>query len=93
MGRKIVLIKSILASILIYLLIVIFFWQKIYLLIVASHPKVIFRSLESSFANFLWGSIERENKYYWIIWKDLYVPEKKGRVGFQALEEVFQHCP
>ena len=53
-GERIVLLKHVLSSL------------PVYLLMVASPSKIVFKEIESMFSNFLWGSSEGGPKFSWI---------------------------
>ncbi|XP_027090440.2 uncharacterized protein [Coffea arabica] len=76
-GGRIVLIKSVLAS------------MPIHLLAAAYPPKGVLRELEKIFANFLWGSSDWGPKFHWLSWVDLCQPYNEGGIGIRRLNEIF----
>ncbi|XP_022042015.2 uncharacterized protein LOC110944672 [Helianthus annuus] len=75
-GGRVVLIKAVLESLLIY-----------YLSIFKAPIKVIDK-LESLMRNFLWGGSEEVRKMHWVAWDKVTLPNKFDGLGFCKLKTV-----
>ncbi|XP_071924868.1 uncharacterized protein [Coffea arabica] len=75
-GGRVVLIKSVLASMLVHLL------------TAASPPKGVIVALERVFVDFLWGTSDFGTKFHWIQWEALCRPRDEGGIGLRRLKDV-----
>ncbi|XP_031100721.1 uncharacterized protein LOC116004702 [Ipomoea triloba] len=79
-GGRLTLIKHVLSMI------------PIYTMATIALPRQIVKTLESKFANFLWGTSEGRPKRHWASWKKLCLPQKEGGLGvrcFSSLQHTF----
>nr|XP_027072034.1 uncharacterized protein LOC113696849 [Coffea arabica] len=74
---KVVLLRSVLSSI------------PIYLLAAASLPRRVFALLEKVMADFLWGSTDLGPKFHWISWGDLCRSKEEGGIGVRSMAKVY----
>lgn len=73
MGARIVLIKSVLSSL------------PIYILSVSCPPRGVLHQIEKIFSNFLWGSSEYGSRRHWASREALCRPEEEGGFSFRVL--------
>ncbi|KAL2481397.1 Uncharacterized protein Adt_34363 [Abeliophyllum distichum] len=75
-GGRITLIRSVLSSILLYLLQIL------------KPPMAVLKKIESIFARFLWDSKDHTHRLHWKRWKDLCLPTEEGGLGFRRLQDL-----
>ncbi|XP_073138455.1 uncharacterized protein [Henckelia pumila] len=74
-GSRLVLIKSVLCS------------MPIYLFQVMQPPGTILQRFEMLCAKFLWGSKEGNRKIHWVAWKNICLPVSEGGLGIRRLKD------
>ncbi|XP_073153277.1 uncharacterized protein [Henckelia pumila] len=75
-GSRMMLIRSVLLSI------------PIYLCQVIQLPLAVLEKLERIFNAFLWGSRTLEKKWHWARWSRACLPVKEGGLGFRRLKDI-----
>lgn len=75
-GGKLILNKSVLASMLLHILKII------------GTPKCIFQKMRKMFNRIFWGSTEEVKKMHWNSWIDNYYRIEEGGLGVRSLEDV-----
>ncbi|XP_019167707.1 PREDICTED: uncharacterized protein LOC109163418 [Ipomoea nil] len=75
-GGRLTLIKHVLAMI------------PLYTMASVPLPKQIEKALESKFAMFFWGIIDRKPKRHWLAWKKLCLPTEEGGLGVRCLASI-----
>ncbi|KZV18919.1 hypothetical protein F511_17825 [Dorcoceras hygrometricum] len=77
-GGRLVLIKSVLLSL------------PIYLFHVIEPPGTILHRIEMICARFLWGSKEGQHKTHWISWKQICLPKQEGGLDIKLLKDALR---
>ncbi|KAL8508725.1 hypothetical protein ACS0TY_019111 [Phlomoides rotata] len=76
-GGRLALIRSTLATLLLY-----------YLQVLQPTAE-IFHELEQIMARFFWGSQDGQRKRHWFVWHDMCVPVDEGGIGIRRLWDMF----
>ena len=80
MGGRVVLIKSVLLSILIYFL------------SCFKCPKSVYRRIEKIQHDFLWNDSVENRKYHLVQWEEVCKPLAHGGLGIRSIEKVIKPC-
>ncbi|XP_060202996.1 uncharacterized protein LOC132631439 [Lycium barbarum] len=75
-GGRMVLIKSVIQSL------------PIYILFAINPPKGTLELIEKHIANFFWGTANGRNKYHWSAWENMCFPKSEVGIGTRSMSDV-----
>ena len=78
LSGRLLLIKSILMA------------MMVYLFSVLATPEYIFKKIHSIQRNFLWGGTKRENKWALVAWEKMCEPKSRGGLGLKDPQRLSQ---